>query len=106
MKLFNPKGDVLQLGAKRHEKGQRANEILRKVNLTKPFYVSMHEVSNENFANFKEKHSSESGTLPVRNVSWIEAAAFCNWLSKKERLEEFYIIKGGKLIDLRKFQWI
>ena len=59
MKLFNPKGDVLQLGAKRHEKGQRANEILRKVNLTKPFYVSLHEVSNENFSNFNEKHYLE-----------------------------------------------
>ena len=101
MKLFNPKGDVLQLGAKRHEKGQRANEILRKVNLTKPFYVSLYEVSNENFANFKKNKSSVNINFPVSNVSWIEAAAFCNWLSKKEKLEEFYVIKNGKLIDFK-----
>ncbi len=101
MKLFNPKGDVLQLGAKRHEKGQRANEILRKVNLTKPFYVSLYEVSNENFANFKKNKSSANINFPVSNVSWIEAAAFCNWLSKKEKLEEFYVIKNGKLIDFK-----
>ena len=101
MKLFNPKGDILQLGAKRHEKGQRANEILRKVNLTKPFYVSLHEVSNENFANFKKKKLSRNGSFPVSNISWIEAAAFCNWLSKKENLEEFYVIKGGQLISFK-----
>ena len=97
MKLFNPKGDILQLGAERYEKGQRANEILRKVSLTKPFYVSLHEISNEKFSNFKNRPSSKNDNFPVNNISWIEAAAFCNWLSKKEGFEEFYTIKSGRL---------
>ena len=99
MKLYNPKGDVMQLGSERFEKGQRANEILRKVKLTKPFYVSLYEISNENFSNFKNRQTSGNDNFPVNNISWIEAAAFCNWLSKEEGLEEFYIIKNEKLVD-------
>ena len=97
MKLFNPNGDILQLGAKRYEKGQRANEILRKVSLTKPFYVSLHEISNQKYSIFKNRSPSKNDKFPVNNISWIEAAAFCNWLSKKEGLEEFYSIKRGRL---------
>ena len=63
MKLFNPKGDILQLGAKRHEKGQRANEIFTKSESNQTFLcLFMHEVSNENFANFKKNKSSVNGT--------------------------------------------
>ena len=97
LKLFNPEMDMLLLGAERHEKGQRANEITRKVLLEKPFYVSYHEISNKQFSMFNS--SKQNDNFPVNNISWFEAATFCNWLSKKENLEEFYIFKKNKLID-------
>ena len=43
--------------------------------------------------------SKQNDNFPVNNISWFEAATFCNWLSKKENLEEFYIFKKNKLID-------
>ena len=44
MKLLEP--DMIVLGAKRSEIGQRANETIRRVKLTKPFYLSIHEITN------------------------------------------------------------
>lgn len=39
--------------------------------------------------------------LPVVHVSWIDAAHFCNWLSKLEALEPYYQIEGDE-VRLRK----
>ena len=36
-----------------------------------------------------------SGALPVSNVSWNQAAQYCNWLSKKEGLSLFYEFDGN-----------
>jgi len=94
MLLFQP-GKVT-LGAPRHEKGQRANEFIRNIKLSRHFYVSEKEVSQHQFAAFKSGRQGNSKTLPVSDVSWLEAAAFCNWLSKKEGLSPFYkIVKGS-----------
>ncbi|MBV1929547.1 MAG: PEGA domain-containing protein, partial [Gammaproteobacteria bacterium] len=93
MRLFRP-GQV-SLGAPRHEKGQRANEFIRNVQLTRHFYVSEKEVSQSQFSAFKSGSKGNSKTLPVSGVSWVEAAAFCNWLSKKEGLSPFYKINRG-----------
>ena len=40
MVLLSP--STIVMGAKRSEKGQRANETIRKVDLTKPFYMSIY----------------------------------------------------------------
>ena len=36
-------------------------------------------------------------TQPVVNVSWTQAALYCNWLSKKENLKPVYTEKLGKV---------
>ena len=90
------------MGAKRSEKGQRANETIRKVDLTKPFYMSIHEVTNFEYLKFKGQNSKNQGIenndLPVVNVSWNDAALYCNWLSMQEGLEAFYRVQGDKVI--------
>lgn len=85
------------MGAPRSEKGQRANEFQRKISLGKPFYASVYEITNSQFAQFNQKKSPGPGNVPVTSVSWQEAAAFCNWLSKTENLQPFYYSTRGKI---------
>ncbi len=94
LQLFKP-DDTFVMGAPRHQKGQRANEFLRTVKLTMPFYVSRHEVSRVQYRQFKKVQGA--GSEPVTSLSWIEAAQYCNWLSLQERRTPFYDIRGGQL---------
>ena len=91
MRLFSP--TEVQLGAPRHEKGQRANEFLRSVNLTRHFYAATTETTEGQYSQFQNKRKL-GDTFPVTNISWEEAARFCNWLSKIEGLPLFYKFDG------------
>ncbi|QJB56890.1 SUMF1/EgtB/PvdO family nonheme iron enzyme [Pseudodesulfovibrio sp. zrk46] len=101
MALFSPAGDMCILGAPRHEQGQRANEFQRKVKLVRPFLAGRYEVSNGQFARFSGSPRGPQNQ-PVVNVTWLEAAKFCNWLSAQEHLPPFYVIQGGKLRGMNK----
>jgi formylglycine-generating enzyme required for sulfatase activity len=98
LKLFRPKADFT-LGAPRREPGRRANEAQRSVSLERPFYLGTREITNDDFRRWKEEHSSGSiqghtldmANQPVANVTWQDAALFCNWLSRREGLPLFYI---------------
>ena len=100
MVLFKP--SAVTLGAPRSEKGQRANEFLRDVKLTKHFYVSKTEVTQAQFAAFMPGKGNGSSTLPVANVSWAEAAIYCNWLSAQENLDPFYKFNGKRYSGINK----
>lgn len=91
------------LGASRREPGRRANESARLVQLTRSFYFGEREVTNAQYRVFKPAHTSgsaEGASLdgpqqPVVNVSWDDAARYCNWLSKQEGLPPAYREVGG-----------
>ena len=100
MVLLQP--GLIEMGAKRSQPGQRANETIRKVQLTKPFYLSIHEVTNSQFSSFMKKDSRGKklvlDELPIVDVSWNDAALYCNWLSAKEGLSLFYKVNNKKII--------
>jgi len=104
--LFKPGESPLAdftMGASRREPGRRANEVLHPVALRRMFYLQTTEVTNAQFRQFQAKHNSghiEGNSLnqehqPAVQVSWQQAAAFCNWLSAKEGLPVFYKEKNG-----------
>ncbi|HEY7776006.1 MAG TPA: SUMF1/EgtB/PvdO family nonheme iron enzyme, partial [Kineobactrum sp.] len=91
------------MGSSRREPGRRANEVLRPVTLSRLFYLQTTEVTNAQFRQFLSSHNSgqaQTSSLnrehqPVAQVSWQQAARFCNWLSEREGLPPFYQQQQG-----------
>ena len=108
LKLFYP-GPVT-LGASRREPGRRANETIRNVQLTRPFYLSLKEVTNREYRLFSKDFSSGSvqgnslngDNQPAVNLSWEQAAQYCNWLSKEASLAPFYLEENGNITGFDK----
>ena len=103
LKLFEP--GLITMGASRREPGRRANEALREVPLSRLFYLGVHEVTNAQFKAFASGHDSGSyedqrldkENQPVVEVSWHDAALYCNWLSEQDNLPPFYAAEFGKV---------
>ncbi|MEA3468508.1 MAG: PEGA domain-containing protein [Thermodesulfobacteriota bacterium] len=103
---------VFQMGASRREPGRRANESEHQVEITRPFLMGVHEVSNGEYRKFRPRHRSGSiaggvtldGDLqPVINVRWQDAVRYCNWLSRQRGLRPFYREQGGSLVPVVPF---
>ncbi len=99
----------LTMGASRRDPGQRANETLHEVALTRPYYLGATEVTNEQFRKFRPKHRSgrfgvvtlEVPSHPVVNVRWEDAAGYCNWLNQAAGLPATYSGSAGALVAVR-----
>ena len=108
LKLF--RAGEFTMGASRREPGRRANETIRKVKLTRSFYLGLKEVTNAEYRMFDTGHSSglvkgnslNGDTQPVVSVTWEQAARYCNWLSEQAALEPFYLEKDGRITGFDK----
>ncbi len=107
--LIPPGG--FMMGSPTSEWGRRGDETQHRVKITKPFYMSVHEVTQSQYERMMGKnpsHFSASGEgswalrpgffsrllrapdtlqFPVEQVSWNDAVEFCNRLSKSEGVE-------------------
>src|SRR5438874_137719 len=96
---------AFQMGSERREQGRRPNEGLRTVTLQRPFYIGVLPVTNGDFRRFRAEHASgyidrqsiDLDSQPVTQVSWEDAAEFCNWLSHQEGLPPAYERSGTGL---------
>lgn len=114
------------MGSPRREPGRRANEAQREVEFKRAFYVGVTEVTNAQFRKYKTDHRSGisgSNTLdlenqPAVNLSWQDAAGFCNWLSEQEGLPPAYkkdgdawvpvtpMTRGYRLLTDAEWEWV
>ncbi len=91
-----PPGTFL-MGSPENEPGRNPDEFQHEVTLTRPFYMGIHEVTVGQFRAFVKETGhkadprsledptfAQADDLPVVYVSWLDAVAFCEWLSKKE----------------------
>ena len=107
MRLFNAQKVII--GSNKNDKNRQVNEAMREVSIKRPFYISESEVTNleykgflaMHFSGFSKSMSLDESEQPVVNIKWSDAAKFCNWLSRQDGFETFYIIKYGEVVGIK-----
>ena len=81
-----PPGTFL-MGSPPTEKGRKDDETRHKVVLTKPFWMSVTEVTQRQYVEVMMENPSELPDVdrPVSHVTWKDAVAFCHELTTRER---------------------
>ena len=76
--------------------------------MSRMFYLGTREVTNAEYRKFVpdhdsgkfQDHSLNEDDQPAVNLTWEQAALYCNWLSQQERLPPFYRTERGKVIGI------
>jgi len=67
------------------ENGNYDEQPVHRVEITKPFFISVTEVTVEQFRKFRPSYSGIKEDYPyATGISWFDANDFCEWLSEKE----------------------
>lgn len=87
MKLVLVKPGTFRMGSPKDEPGRRDDEGPVEVTLTRPYYVGIHEVTQKQWQAVMGEASPskfQGDDLPVENITWAQARAFCAKLSEAE----------------------
>ena len=92
------KGGSFNMGSPMQENWRSKDEVQHQVSVG-DFYLGRYEVSQAEYEGLMGKNPSNfKGTsLPVENITWEEAVAYCNALSTKEGLTPVYKLEAGKV---------
>lgn len=86
------------MGSPEAEELRQANELQHDVSLTRSFWVTKHEVTQgefESLMGYNPSRYHHCGTeCPVESVSWFEALAYANAVSRAAGLEECFDCTG------------
>jgi serine/threonine protein kinase/formylglycine-generating enzyme required for sulfatase activity len=88
-----PAPGPFEVGSPPDERGRsrESEEDRRRVQIDYPFAVALQPVRVGEFQKFRpgfeyQKQLSPTEDAPINNVTWYEAAAYCNWLSAREKV--------------------
>ena len=83
------------MGSPESEAWRSADETQHSVTVS-DFYMSKYELTQKEYEEITGNHPSNfSGeNLPVENISWLDAVAYCNARSEKDGLTPVYTIDG------------
>lgn len=89
------RGGTFLMGSPESENWREKDEVRHSVSLG-DFYISKYEVTQAEYEAVTGKNPSQfkGARLPVENVSWYDAVAFCNALSERDGLKAAYTVSG------------
>lgn len=89
------KGGTFQMGSPNSEAWRGADETQHSVTVS-DFYMSKYELTQKEYKEITGNNPSnfKGDNLPVENISWLDAVAYCNARSEKDGLTPVYIING------------
>lgn len=74
------------------------NDETMAIEITRPFYLGATEVTVDAFRLYRNSIQG-SDKHPVNDISWTDAAGYCNWLSTQHGLLPFYRIGPNGVIE-------
>lgn len=88
-------GGTFLMGSPESERQREPDEAAHEVTLS-PFYVDPYEVTQGDYETLMGENPSyfSGDNLPVENVTWYEAIAYCNALSEGRGLMPVYTVEG------------
>lgn len=89
------KGGTFQMGSPESEAWRSADETQHTVTVS-DFYMSKYELTQKEYEEIAGNNPSyfKGDNLPLENISWLDAVAYCNARSEKDGLTPVYTIDG------------
>ena len=88
-------GGTFQMGSPEEEAWRSEDEVRHTVTVS-GFYMSAYELTQAEYQEITGENPSSflGDDLPVENISWLDAVAYCNARSEREGLTPAYTVDG------------